>query len=86
MIVSRARLGREVAQRREGAGLDAAELAARAGLDEATLSAIERGEYRISPNELRAVATALGVDELELLRRPPPGYLILPGTDTGGDG
>jgi len=79
VIVSKARLGAEVARRREAAGLGVAELAASAGLDEAVVSAIERGERRASSRELQAVAEALGVEELELLRRPPPGYLILPG-------
>jgi transcriptional regulator with XRE-family HTH domain len=79
VIVSKAWLGAEVARRREAAGLGAAELAARAGLDKAVVSAIERGERRVSSRELQAVAEALGVEELELLSRPPPGYLILPG-------
>lgn len=81
MIVSRSQLGAAVAKRREAAGLSQAELAARAGLDEATVAAIERAEHRVDGNELRRLAEALGVDELELLRRPPPGYLIIPGTD-----
>jgi transcriptional regulator with XRE-family HTH domain len=79
MIVSKARLGAEVARRRRAAGLGVAELAAHAGLDEAVVSAIERGVRRASAGELQAVAEALGVQELDLLRRPPPGYLILPG-------
>ena len=83
MIVSKARLGAEVARRREAAGLGVAELSARAGLDEPVVSAIERGERRASSHELQAVAEALGVEELELLRRPEPGYLILPGAGTG---
>jgi transcriptional regulator with XRE-family HTH domain len=82
VIVSRARLGAEVARRREAAGLEVAELAARAGLDEEVISAIERGERRASSHELQAVAEALGIEELELLRRPQPGYLILPGAGT----
>ena len=85
MIVSKARLGAEVARRREAAGLGVAELAARSELEEAVVSAIERGERRASSNELQAVAEALGVEELELLRRPEPGYLILPGTGTRRD-
>ena len=79
MIVSKARLGAEVARRRQAAGLGVAELAARAALDEAAVSAIERGERRASSRELEAVAEALGVEQLDLMRRPPPGYLILPG-------
>jgi transcriptional regulator with XRE-family HTH domain len=88
VIVSKARLGAEVARRREAAGLAVAELAARSGLDEAVVSAIERGERRASSHELQAVAEALGVEELELLRRPEPGYLILPraGTRPGRSG
>jgi transcriptional regulator with XRE-family HTH domain len=78
VIVSKARLGVEVARRRRAAALGVAELAARAGLDQAVVSAIERGERRASSRELQAVAEALGVGELELLRRPLPGYLILP--------
>lgn len=88
MIVSKRRLGAEVARRRQEAGLSVSELALRAGLDQAVLSAIERGERRAGPDELHGVAGALGIDELDLLRRPAPGYLILPGTETdrgGGD-
>jgi transcriptional regulator with XRE-family HTH domain len=82
MIVSKARLGAEVARRRAAAGLGVGELAKLAGLAEAVVSAIERGEHRAGPRELQAVAEALGVDELDLLRRPTPGYLILPGAET----
>ena len=85
MIVSKARLGAEVARRRAAAGLTVAGLAARAGLDEAVVSAIERGQLRAGPAELRALAEALGIEELDLLRRPAPGYLILPGTDADRD-
>jgi transcriptional regulator with XRE-family HTH domain len=86
VIVSKAQLGAEVARRRRAAGLGRADLAARAGLDEAVVSAIERGERRASSGELQAVAEAFGVDELELLRRPAPGYLILPTADPQGRG
>jgi transcriptional regulator with XRE-family HTH domain len=79
VIVSKAWVGAGVAHRREAAGLSVAALAARAELDEAVVSAIERGERRVSSRELQAVAEALGVEELELLSRPAPGYLILPG-------
>jgi transcriptional regulator with XRE-family HTH domain len=89
VIVSKAWLGAEVVRRRQAAGLGVAELAARAGLDEAVVAAIERGERRVGSRELQALAEALGVEELELVRRPPPGYLILPGAGThrgrGGD-
>jgi transcriptional regulator with XRE-family HTH domain len=79
VIVSRAQLGAEVAKRRRAAGLSQAQLAALAGLDEATIVAIERAERKLEPFELGRLAEALGVDELDLLRRPPPGYLIIPG-------
>ncbi len=46
-------------------------------MDEATIAALEQGHYKPESQELSQLAEALGVDELELLRRPAPGYLIL---------
>jgi transcriptional regulator with XRE-family HTH domain len=77
MLVSRAKLGAAVAGARAKAGLTQAELANRAGLDEATIAALEQGQYKPESYELTRLAEALGVDELELLRRPAPGYLII---------
>ena len=77
MLVSRAQLGAAVAEVRTKAGLTQAELAQRAGLDEATISALEQGQYKSASDELSRLAQALGVDELDLLRRPAPGYLII---------
>ena len=77
MLVSRARLGAAVAGARAKAGMTQAELASRSGLDEATLAALEQGQYKPASHELSQLAEALGVDELELLRRPAPGYLII---------
>ena len=77
MLVSRARLGAAVAEARAKAGLTQAELAQRAGLGEAKLAALEQGPYNPESHELSRLAEALGVDELELLRRPAPGYLII---------
>jgi transcriptional regulator with XRE-family HTH domain len=77
MLVSRAQLGAAIAGARTKAGLTQAELAQRAGLDEATVSALEQGQYRPAADELSRLAQALGVDELDLLRRPAPGYLII---------
>jgi transcriptional regulator with XRE-family HTH domain len=77
MLVSRAQLGAAVAAARAKAGMTQAELARRAGIDEATLAALEQGQYRPASHELSQLAEALGVDELELLRRPTPGYLII---------
>jgi transcriptional regulator with XRE-family HTH domain len=54
-----------------------AELASLSGIDEATIAALEQGQYRPESHELSRLAEALGVDELELLRRPSPGYLII---------
>ncbi len=59
------------------AGMTQAELASRANLDEATIAALEQGQYRAEAHELTRLAEALGVDELEFLRRPAPGYLII---------
>jgi transcriptional regulator with XRE-family HTH domain len=73
MLVSRAQFGAAVAR----AGMTQAELASRAGIDEATLAALEQGHYKPESQELSHLAEALGVDELELLRRPAPGYLII---------
>lgn len=77
MLVSRAQLGAAVTSARTKAGMTQAELASRSGLDEATISALEQGQYKPESHELSRVAEALGVDELELLRRPSPGYLII---------
>lgn len=62
---------------RAKAGMTQAELASRAGVDEATIAALEQGQYRPESHELSRLAEALSVDELELLRRPSPGYLII---------
>ena len=62
---------------RAKAGMTQAELASRAGLEESTLAALEQGQYKPASHELSQVAEALGVDELELLRRPAPGYLVI---------
>jgi transcriptional regulator with XRE-family HTH domain len=77
MLVSRAQLGAAVAGARAKAGLTQAELARRAGIDEATIVALEQGQYKPASQELSHLAEALGVDELELLRRPAPGYLLI---------
>jgi transcriptional regulator with XRE-family HTH domain len=77
MLVSRAQLGVAIAEARSKAGISQAELAQRAGLDESAVSALEKGQYKPSSNELSQLAQVLGVDELELLRRPAPGYLII---------
>ena len=77
MLVSRARLGANVTEARAKTGMTQAELARRAGLDEATIAALEQGQYKPESHELSRLAEALGVDELELLRRPAPGYLII---------
>jgi len=77
MLVSRAQLGAAVAEARAKAGLTQAELANHAGLDEATIAVLEQGQYKPDSHELSRLAEALGVDELELLRRPAPGYLII---------
>ena len=77
MLVSRAQLGAAVAAARAKAGMAQAELASRVGLDETAIAALEQGQYRPASHELSRLAEALGVDELELLRRPSPGYLII---------
>ncbi len=77
MLVSRAQLGAAIAEARTKAGFTQLELAQRAGLEETTIIALEQGQYKPEPSELSRVAEALGVDELELLRRPSPGYLII---------
>lgn len=77
MLVSRAQLGASVAGARSKAGLTQAELAQRSSLEESVLVAIEQGQYKPTSDELSRLAQALGVDELDLLRRPTPGYLII---------
>lgn len=77
MLVSRVQLGAAVVRARAKAGMTQAELASRAGIDEATIAALEQGQYKPESQELSQLAEALGVDELELLRRPAPGYLII---------
>ena len=77
MLVSRAQLGAAVAEARAKAGLTQLELAQRAGLEESSIITLEQGQYKPKSSELSRIAEALGVDELELLRRPSPGYLII---------
>ena len=77
MLVSRAQLGAAVAEARAKAGLTQLELAQRAGLEESTIITLEQGQYKPDSSELSRIAEALGVDKLELLRRPSPGYLII---------
>jgi len=77
MLVSRAQLGAAVAEARAKAGLTQLELAQRAELEESTIVTLEQGQYKPESSELSRIAEALGVDELELLRRPSPGYLII---------
>ena len=77
MLVSRAQLGAAIAEARSKAGLTQVELAQRAGLEEFAVSALEQGQYKPTSNELSQLAQALGVDELDLLRRPAPKYLII---------
>ena len=77
MLVSRAQLGVAIAEARAKAGLTQLELAQRAGLEESTIITLEQGQYKPDSSELSRIAEALGVDELELLRRPSPGYLII---------
>ena len=77
MLVSRAQLGAAVVGARTKAGMTQADLASRAGIDEATIAALEQGQYKPASHELSRLAESLGVDELELLRRPAPGYLVI---------
>lgn len=77
MVVSIKQLGFQVEQARTKAGLSQAELAQRSNLDETLIAAIELGEYKMQGDELARVAEALGVTELDLMRRPSPGYLII---------
>lgn len=77
MLVSRAQLGVAIAEARAKAGLTQAELAQRAGLEVSVVSNLELGQYKPTSSELSQLAQVLGVDELELLRRPAPGYLII---------
>ncbi len=77
MLVSRAQLGAAIAEARAKAGLTQLELSQRAGLEESTIITLEQGQYKPESSELSRIAEVLGVDELELLRRPSPGYLII---------
>jgi transcriptional regulator with XRE-family HTH domain len=77
MLVSRKQLGAAIAEARAKAGLTPAELSERSALDEGTIAAIEEGQYKPTSHELHRLAEALGVDALELLKRPSPGYLLL---------
>jgi DNA-binding XRE family transcriptional regulator len=77
VLVSRKQVGAAIVEARAKAGLTPAELGERSGLDEATIAAIEEGQYKPASHELGRLAEALGVDELDLLKRPSPGYLLL---------
>jgi transcriptional regulator with XRE-family HTH domain len=54
---------------RKAAGLTQRELAAKMGRTYSVIANIERGERQIDVVEFIAIARALGVDELELMRR-----------------
>ncbi len=54
---------------RKAAGLTQRELAARLGRPYSMIANIERGERRIDVVEFIAVARALGIGELELMKR-----------------
>jgi transcriptional regulator with XRE-family HTH domain len=54
---------------RKAAGLTQRELAARLGRPYSLIANIERGERRIDVVEFIAVARALGIGELELMKR-----------------
>jgi transcriptional regulator with XRE-family HTH domain len=79
MLVSRAQLGLKVAQIRERLGLTQGELAERAKLSVELVAEVEEGKVRIAGRDLNRLAEALGVSELDLLRRPLPGYILLKG-------
>jgi len=54
---------------RSAAGLTQEELAHEAGLHRTFVGAVERAERNISIDNVQALARALGVDAIELLRR-----------------
>lgn len=55
---------------RKAKGFSQEELAHRAGIDRTYVSALERGVYASSVDMLMKLATALGVEEADLVRRP----------------
>jgi transcriptional regulator with XRE-family HTH domain len=55
---------------RKAKGLSQEDLADLAGVDRTYVSALERGIYSVTVDVLTRLASALGVDEAELVRRP----------------
>lgn len=67
-------IAKRLRELREAAGLTQGELADSAGsLSRAYLSEVERGEKSLGVETLGRLARALGVDPVELLRRPVKG-------------
>jgi transcriptional regulator with XRE-family HTH domain len=66
------RLGQNLRRLRLAAGLSQEELADRCGLHRTNIGAVERGERNVTLRTLERIAVALGVDPLDLLRKPRP--------------
>ncbi|MGV4797444.1 MULTISPECIES: helix-turn-helix domain-containing protein [Rhizobium] len=56
---------------RQGKGLSQEELAHRADIDRTYISSLERSVYNASIDVVDRLATVLGIEACELLKRPP---------------
>lgn len=59
---------------REARGLSQEELAHRAGIDRTYISSLERCRYAAGIDVVDRLATVLGVEASELLKRPDPAH------------
>ena len=64
-------VGQNVRRWRARRGLSQEGLADEAGLHRTYIGAVERGEMNVSIDNIARLAKALGIEPLELLRRPP---------------
>jgi transcriptional regulator with XRE-family HTH domain len=62
-------LAKNLRQRRNDAGMSQEELAHRAGIDRTYVSALERCKFAASIEVLDQLATALGIEAADLLKR-----------------
>jgi transcriptional regulator with XRE-family HTH domain len=64
-------LARNLRTQRQAQGISQEDLADRAGIDRTYISSLERSIYNASIDVVDRLATALGVEAADLLKRPP---------------
>jgi len=78
-LPSRIRLGAELQRTREKAHLTAAELGQRIGRSAGVVSAVERGDIRVTTRDVASVLRACGRAELWMITTYPPPHPGAPG-------